>query len=475
VKKRKKRAKKGEPQTITKAVTHIRLEATNPGKLTALDALAEVYLELTQQYTTLFCTDELPNGFRAPCFLTPLSERWHRVAIQHGAGIARSWRSNRANAYQDYLDASASYQEHQADGTLEDQTKEPQWREWNVPTLRQPCIQANGNVMKLEEAKESTFDYWLQVSTLDKGNPLLIPVKLADYHKEQLTDPQTGKRRKINRSVTLNRREETWWLTLTYDETIAVQTAPDAPVIGIDVGIANFVTTSDGKQYGTFNGRLRKRQKRDREKRRRKAKLRKCLEKRGVLDAKKLPSTSSATGQRLMRHVRQSINRAVNLCFEEHEGCQFAYEQLSVASMCHKARAMNAYIRASNVAHLPDQITWNATRRGVQATRVKSAYSSQECHVCHYVDRKNRPNQGTFLCRVCGHTAHADRNAAENIASRLGDLELRACQNRPEVKALLLRRHEQWKQKFRIAVVDPPIQLGLWACSQASETSTDVG
>ena len=227
-------------------------------------------------------------------------------------------------------------------------------------------------------------------------------------------------------------------MTLTYDEILSVQTPPDAPVVGIDVGIANFLTTSDGRQYGSFNGRMRERQKRDREKRRRKAKLRKCLEKRGV-PKEKLPSTSSTTGQRLIRHVRQEINRATNLCFNEHEGCQFAYEQLSVASMRHKARAMNAYMRASNLAHIPDQIAWNATKRGVQATRVKSAYSSQQCHVCHYVDRKNRPNQGTFHCRVCGHMAHADKNAAENIASRLGDLELRACQNRQEVKALLLK------------------------------------
>jgi hypothetical protein len=471
VKKRKKRAKKGEPQTITKAVTHIRLEATNPGKLTALDALAEVYLELTQQYTTLFCTDELPNSFRAPCFLTSLSERWHRVAIQHGAGIAKSWRSNRANAYQDYLDALTEYQEQQADGTLEEGTQEPEWREWNSPTLRQPCIQANGNVIKLEEAQDSTFDYWLKFSTLDKGKPLLIPVKLADYHKEQLTDPETGKQRKINRSVTLNRQENAWWLTLTYDETVVVQTEPHAPVIGIDVGIANFVTTSDGKTYGSFHGRLRERQKRDREKRRRKAKLRKCLEKRGV-PKEKLPSTSSATGQRLIRHVKQSINRAVNLCFEEHEGCQFAYEQLSVASMRYKASAMNAYMRASHLAHIPDQITWNATKRGIQATRVKSAYSSQECHVCHYADRRNRPNQQTFCCRVCGHTAHADKNASQNIASRLGDQELRACQNRQEVKALLIRRHEQWKQHVSLVVVQAPVQLGLWA---SSKTSTDVG
>lgn len=171
-----------------------------------------------------------------------------------------------------------------------------------------------------------------------------------------------------------------------------------------------------------------------------------------------------------MRHVRQEINRAVNLCFIEHEGCQFTYEHLSIASMRFKARAMNAYMRASNLSHIPDQIVWNATKRGIRATKVKSAYSSQECHVCHYVDRKNRPNQQTFCCQVYGHTAHADTNAAQNIASRLGDLELRACQNRQEVKALLLKRLEQWQQNFRLTVVEPPVQLGLWDSYQLQRT-----
>ncbi len=183
--------------------------------------------------------------------------------------------------------------------------------------------------------------------------------------------------RKLNTSVQLNKREDgAWWLTLSYDEVVPIQTAPHAPVVGIDVGIANFLTTSDGKHYGSFNGKLRERQKRDREKRRRKAKLRKCLEKKGV---QKLPSTSSQSGQRLIRHVRQEINRAVNLCFAEHPDAQFAYEHLSVATMKHKARAMNAYMRASNLAHLPKQIAWNAAKRGVAAIRVKSAYTSQEC------------------------------------------------------------------------------------------------
>ena len=471
MKKRKKRAKKGEPQRITKAVTHIRLAETNPGKLTALDQLAHVFLQLVQQYVILFCTDGIPDAFHTPCFPTELSERWQRVAIQQAAGIAKSWRTNRANAAQSYADELAEYREQEAEGTLEAGVKEPAWYEWDVPTVRHPCIQGNCNVIKLEPSTESCFDYWLKVSTLHKGHPLLVPVKLADYHVEALTDPKTKQRRPINSSVTLNKREEVWWLTLSFDELVPVQTPPDAPVVGIDVGIANFVTTSDGKQYGTFNGRLRERQKRDREKRRRKAKLKKCLEKKGV-PKEKLPSTSSATGQRLIRHVKQEINRAVNLCFREHEGCQFAYEQLSVASMRFKARNMNAYMRASNLAHIPEQISWNATKRGVQATRVKSAYSSQECQVCCYVDRKNRPNQQTFCCKVCGYTAHADTNASQNIASRLHDEELRTCTNRAEVKALLMRRHEMRKQKFRLTVVEPPVQLRFWA---SSESSTDVG
>jgi len=264
-----------------------------------------------------------------------------------------------------------------------------------------------------------------------------VPVKLADYHCEALKD------KTANSSVTLNQRDGGWWLTLSYNQVIPIQTTPDAPVVGIDVGIANFVTTSTGEHYGTMHGKLRERQKRDREKRRRKARLRACLKKKGV---QKLPSTTSRTGQRLIRHVRQEINRAVNQCFTEHPDAQFAYEQLSVASMKFKARAMNAYMRASNLAHIPRQIAWGAAKRGIRATSVDCAYSSQECNVCHYVDRKNRPKQQTFCCQVCHQNTHADLNASRNIAHRFRDAELCACTDKKAVKALLMRRHEAWRK-----------------------------
>ena len=91
-----------------------------------------------------------------------------------------------------------------------------------------------------------------------------------------------------------------------------------------------------------------------------------------------------------------------------------------------KARRMNAYLYASNLAHIPAQLAWGAAKRGITATSVKSAYSSQECQRCHFVAQSNRPEQQTFCCRVCGWQMHADHNAAVNLAARLSDREIQA-------------------------------------------------
>jgi hypothetical protein len=427
---------------LTRAVTHIRLCDANHAKIDALDQLSAEYLRLCQQYTTYFCTEAEPDGYLAPCFESSLSQRWQRVAIQQAAGIAQSWRSTYATAVQEYLDALAAYEEdHEPDDAP------PAWKEWNTPVLSVPVIQANANVALLQRAENSRFDYWLRLSTLEKGQPIWLPVSLAAYHRQALA----GK--KLNTSTTLARKRNGWWLTLSYDEQVKVETAKDAPVIGVDVGIANFITASTGKQYGAFNGKLAARHKRDREKRRRKAKLRACLKKKGV---KRLPSTRN---QKLARTVRQEINRAVNELYRDHPEAQVAYEQLNVAGMQFKARRMNAYLYASNLAHISAQLAWGAAKRGIRARKVKSAYSSQECHRCHYVARENRPNQQTFCCVVCGLTLHADVNAAENLASRLNDQELAAGADRKAIKALLAMRHQDWQNIQRLVVVQPPAQL----------------
>ena len=414
---------------LTRAVTHIRLSEANAIKLAQLDALAGEYMRLCQQYTTAFCTAVEPNKYADAWLSSRLSARWQRVVIQHAAGVAQSWRTNRDRAYQAYLDDLAEQQ-----GQAAPQRAAPAWREWQTPTLKQTVIQANANVVTLEPSEDSTFDYWLRISTLDKGTPIRLPVKLAAYHWRMLD----GKR--INTSVTLTRKPSGWWLTLTVQETVAATTTDESPVVGVDVGIANFLTTSTGKRYGSFHGKLARRHKLDREKRRRKAKLRACLKKKGVT---RLPSL---TNRRLARHVRQEINRTVNQFYADHADYQIAYEDLDVRSMRFRTRRMNAYLYASNLAHLPRQIAWGAKKRGQMARASWAAYSSQACARCHFVSRANRPDQQTFCCQACGFQLNADENAAINHHARFHDREMQACRSKEAVKALLDTRHVAFVQ-----------------------------
>ena len=46
--------------------------------------------------------------------------------------------------------------------------------------------------------------------------------------------------------------------------------------------------------------------------------------------------------------------------------------------------------------------------------KVPAAHTSQACAACGFVDKLNRDGRA-FLCLMCHHAAHADRNAARNI------------------------------------------------------------
>src|SRR5712692_4667172 len=108
--KKKRKRKKQTKQTLTHTVTHIRLIEANPGKLDALDQLIVVFTALCQRYVTLLClADSGPDKYADPVFETELSDRWHRVAMQQAAGIAKSWRTNRAKAYEAYLEAVSNW------------------------------------------------------------------------------------------------------------------------------------------------------------------------------------------------------------------------------------------------------------------------------------------------------------------------------------------------------------------------------
>jgi putative transposase len=55
---------------------------------------------------------------------------------------------------------------------------------------------------------------------------------------------------------------------------------------------------------------------------------------------------------------------------------------------------------------------------GVEVADVNPRHTSQQCRACSHIAAANRESQAVFCCESCGHEAHADRNAAENILAR---------------------------------------------------------
>jgi hypothetical protein len=76
---------------------------------------------------------------------------------------------------------------------------------------------------------------------------------------------------------------------------------------------------------------------------------------------------------------------------------------------------LNRSILDVGMGDLRRQLDYKARRTGAVLVAVHPAYTSQTCSECGCVDKANRPDQATFHCIACGHTANADANAARNI------------------------------------------------------------
>lgn len=65
---------------------------------------------------------------------------------------------------------------------------------------------------------------------------------------------------------------------------------------------------------------------------------------------------------------------------------------------------------------LQTAIEQKAEKAGILVEYVEPAKTSQRCSHCGNIDPENRRSQAEFVCKECGYTENADRNAAINIA-----------------------------------------------------------
>jgi putative transposase len=80
--------------------------------------------------------------------------------------------------------------------------------------------------------------------------------------------------------------------------------------------------------------------------------------------------------------------------------------------------ALNRSILNQGWGELDRQFAYKTGWYGSQLVKVPAQRTSQTCSACGVVDPESRKSQARFRCVACGHSEHADVNAAKVILAR---------------------------------------------------------
>ena len=173
-------------------------------------------------------------------------------------------------------------------------------------------------------------------------------------------------------------------------------------VVGIDRGLYNIVSLSDGFLYASNQIRAVKRKL---------LFLKKQLQAKGTRSAKRKLKKLSGYEKRFSLDINHNISKQL----AEMPFDIFALEDLSgIRKQKSKGKKLNKMLHNWSFWQLEQFLTYKAEAKGKQVVKVDARYTSQKCSSCGEVKKKNR-NGSHYSCDRCGHKEHADINAAKNI------------------------------------------------------------
>ena len=227
------------------------------------------------------------------------------------------------------------------------------------------------------------------------------------------------------KTVTVKRESGRWYVILSCDDVPAEPMEPTGAAVGIDVGIANFLTTSDGEHVPNprpltaVADRIAIAQQSLARKKRGSNRRRKAVRKVAALHAK-------------VRRTRlDHAHKTAFALVRDHD--VIVHEDLKIANMtrCPKPKmaedgtygpngaaakaGLNRSILDAGWGVFLELLHAKAESAGRVVIEVNPRHTSQRCAQCGHVAAGNRISQAEFRCLQCGHADHADVNAAINI------------------------------------------------------------
>ena len=207
--------------------------------------------------------------------------------------------------------------------------------------------------------------------------------------------------------ITVSRRAGCWYASLTVEREPVAKPAPKGGVVGVDLGVKNLATLSDGtvipnpRALGSSLKTLRKAQQ---------ALSRKV---KGSVRREKARERVARLHARVADVRADAINKATTMIAETYS--VVCVEDLNVAGMV-KNRHLAKSIMDAAFGEFRRQLEYKTTRSGARLHVVDRWYrSSKTCSRCGSVKAKLSLAERTYKCDSCGLAIDRDLNAAINI------------------------------------------------------------
>jgi transposase len=210
----------------------------------------------------------------------------------------------------------------------------------------------------------------------------------------------------------------------------AVERTPTSAVVGVDRGITNTLATSDGRIFRAPVMR--------RNECRRLAALQRqqARQRKGSARRRRTKQRIAALHQTVADRRRNWIEVQTTRLVREHD--LIAVENLKVRNMVRRPRpvpdperrhgfvpngaaakaGLNRGIYQQGWSGWLARLERKAQASGVRVITVPAPHTSDGCRRCGHQAPENRESQAVFRCQQCGHTGHADHEAAQNILAR---------------------------------------------------------
>jgi putative transposase len=223
------------------------------------------------------------------------------------------------------------------------------------------------------------------------------------------------------KTIAVKREGSRWYVVLSCDDVPAETLPATGAVVGIDMGVASLVITSDGehvanpRHLAATADRLADAQ-RDLARR-----------KRGSKRRRKVVARVAALHAKVRRQRLDHAHKTANALVASYD--VIVHEDLRIANMTRSASGtidapgrnvaqksgLNRSILDAGWGVFLAVLAHKAESAGRELIAVDPANTSRTCARCGHCAKENRVTQAAFRCTACGHTAHADVNAAVNI------------------------------------------------------------